>query len=322
MPTFITPYWQYGSNGDYAPDAFVGTSENDTFQLGGSEAGTSGGIRNGWDTFSGGFGTDRIYIAPKSGFSWTAAYIDTNGLDSVERIEFHDSLSVRPVYFQSSVNFSSVTYMSLNTKVYGSGFSDTFLGGSLGEYVEGDAGNDTLYGNGGNDNLYGDTTSNNPNPAQRNPIGHDNLYGGNGDDFLYGQWGNDRLWGEAGNDRLDGDVGADELRGGLGNDELFGGVSSDLLDGGAGINHIWGGVSTELDTFQFTSTTDQSVIEDYEIGEDLRFSLAIADDLSDLTFSDDANGNAHITVGSVDITFTGISSASISTSDIFFGTYS
>jgi hypothetical protein len=128
MPTFITPYWQYGSNGDYAPDGFVGTSENDTFQLGGSEAGTSGGIRNGWDTFSGGFGTDRIYIAPKSGFSWTAAYIDTNGLDSVERIEFHDSLSVRPVYFQSSVNFSSVTYMSLNTKVYGSGFSDTFLG--------------------------------------------------------------------------------------------------------------------------------------------------------------------------------------------------
>ncbi len=45
--------------------------------------------------------------------------------------------------------------MTPGTKVYGRQDANTFTGGALGEYVEGDGGNDTLNGNAGNDTLYG-----------------------------------------------------------------------------------------------------------------------------------------------------------------------
>ncbi|MDK1376183.1 MULTISPECIES: calcium-binding protein [unclassified Sinorhizobium] len=209
--------------------------------------------------------------------------------------------------------------MTAGVKIYGRGNDNTFTGGVLDEYVEGDAGNDTLHGNGGNDTLYGDTTTDNPWVVSYTAAGNDWLHGGDGNDQVNGQGGNDQLFGDAGDDDLYGGGGTDQLRGGQGSDELYGDAGDDLLDGSDGANVLWGG--TGIDTFQFTSAGDESTIEDFEIGtERLQFDVSLADDFSDLTIVDDINGNAHITVGDVDITLVGVASSSNS-SFIDFGLY-
>jgi Ca2+-binding RTX toxin-like protein len=284
MAWYLSDSWQIGTS---AAETFngdrYGVVRNDTFQLGGSETGTVGGVNNNWDTFNGGGGTDRIYVAPKSGYSWTAIMIADEGLNSVESIVFNTSGRIKPVYFAGDVDFSSVTSMTAGIKVYGRGNDNTFFGGILGEYVEGDAGNDTLHGNGGNDTLYGDTFSN-PWAVSSTAAGNDRLFGGAGNDTLYGQGGDD------------------------------------LLNGGSGTNLLIGGAGA--DTFQFTTHDDQSVISDFNLMTDiLQFDVGIADDFNDLAIFDDINGNAHVTVDGVDITLNGISSTSINSSLFDFGLY-
>lgn len=288
---WISASWGIGST---AADVFNGdrftVGANDTFQLGGTEG--VGGVRNNWDTFNGGSGYDRIYVAPKSGYAWTAVMIADDGLHGVESIQFNTS-GAMPIYFAEDVDFSDVTYITPGAKIYGRGGDNHFTGGTLGENVEGDAGNDTLEGNGGDDILYGDTFSN-PWAVSSNPSGSDQLYGGAGNDTLYGQGGSD---------------------------ELYGGIDNDILDGGAGLNHLWGGDG--FDNFQVTSGTDQSMIYDFDLaGEKIRFSTAVAADYTALTISDDANGNAHVTVGSIDVTVIGVSAGLLDTSYFEFGVFS
>lgn len=162
MTTYITDFWQYGSSASeiFTGDRY-GVARNDVFQLSGSESGTAGGVSGGWDSFYGGEGSDRVYISVKSGYVWTAMLIADNGLNGVETIDFHPGNSLKSIFFQGDVDFSDVTSMTSGTKIYGRGNDNTFNGGILGEYVEGDGGNDTLFGNGGNDALHGDSTSSN-----------------------------------------------------------------------------------------------------------------------------------------------------------------
>lgn len=341
MTYYISNSWQVGTqpfetfNGDR-----YGVARNDTFQLSGSEAGALGGIRNGWEKFYGGAGEDRIYVAPKYNYVWTAILIDDKGLNSIERIEY-DSFAnwgAKPVYFWGSVDFSSVKYISSGVTIFGRGNDNTFIGGITGEVVEGDGGNDTLYGNDGSDRLFGDSTRANPWVANAFAAGNDKLYGGDGNDYLNGQGGDDILFGDAGDDELHGemgndqlsggdgadklfgDAGNDQLRGGAANDELRGGDNDDLLDGGMGRDILWGGAGA--DTFQFVTQSAVSLIEDFAVGIDkLRFHSAIADEFSDLTIVDDSTGYASITVGDVEVILNGVSSTSLNSSMFEFGVY-
>lgn len=301
-PTLGSPPWYYGYHywiGSWANEEFVGSTGDDIFQLAGYEG--YGGVQNGWDTFDGGAGFDEIYVAPKYGWYWTAVLIRDNGLKDVERIYFGTS-GPKPVYFCGAIDFSSVVIMTPGTKVYGRQDANTFTGGALGEYVEGDGGNDTLNGNAGNDTLYGDTTQDNPWAADYNAAGNDILRGDVGDDTLYGQGGDD--W----------------LSGGAGNDTMYGGSGADKLVGGAGKNELYGGAGADF--FQILYGSDQSTVRDFEVGIDrIRVDTKIASGFSQLTISSDASGNAHVVIGTVDITLAGISASAVNSSMFDFGVY-
>lgn len=82
---------------------------------------------------------------------------------------------------------------------YGGDGNDNVVGyGNVGDYVDGEAGNDTLAGNNGDDTLLG----------------------GAGDDYLYGGEGNDSLIGNDGNNRFYGGAGSDQIIGGADDDVI------------------------------------------------------------------------------------------------------
>lgn len=94
-------------------------------------------------------------------------------------------------------------------------------GNSLGNLMDGAAGNDRVLGLAGNDTLRGRD-------------GDDTLLGGVGNDSVAGGEGSDSLFGGDGNDRLGGGIDRDRLFGGAGADTLFGTLDHDVLYGGAG----------------------------------------------------------------------------------------
>ncbi|WP_168279998.1 calcium-binding protein [Rhizobium leguminosarum] len=266
-----------GDGGDYinggrGNDNLYGELGDDVFEIGGfgSDMGLTpaGGLNNGWDNFFGGDGYDTIRILPTAGYSWTAIMI--NSLNSIEAL---DNTSGGPgyVFFQGTVDFSSVVSMTNIAQIQGTTGNETFIGGALAETVFGDAGNDTLSGNGGNDQLSGDD-------------GNDNLYGGLGNDFLLGGTGTDHLSGGVGDDRLEGGdgidnlygddgvdvllggVGTDNLYGGINNDELYGGNDADKLYGGSGDDVLYGEAGADQFWFQVGEGTD--IVFDYVDGTD------------------------------------------------------
>lgn len=73
---------------------------------------------------------------------------------------------------------------------YGGTGNDTVSGvGFIGDFIDGEQGNDVLFGGGGADSLFGGS-------------GSDKLGGGNGDDHLYAGTGKDRLTGNGGADHF------------------------------------------------------------------------------------------------------------------------
>jgi Ca2+-binding RTX toxin-like protein len=83
----------------------------------------------------------------------------------------------------------------------------------------------TLDGTAGGDYLVGDARDNTINGFDNN----DQLFGNAGNDTINGGSGHDLLNGGAGNDALDGGVGRDILIGGTGNDALSGGSGADVF---------------------------------------------------------------------------------------------
>jgi Ca2+-binding RTX toxin-like protein len=85
---------------------------------------------------------------------------------------------------------------------------DTIIGGSLGDWIDGDDRHDSIDGFGGNDTLYGS-------------LGDDTVKGGLGNDLVYGGDGNDSLSGGDGRDALLGGLGRDAMTGGAGADRFI-----------------------------------------------------------------------------------------------------
>ncbi len=130
-----------------------------------------------------------------------------------------------------------------------SGSGNDLLGGDdLGNVLDGGAGEDTLSGRGGDDSLVGDAGAD----LLDGGADQDTLIGGAGEDSLAGREGDDSLVGGEDADALDGGSGNDTMEAGAGNDTLIGGsgAGDDVLDGGTG-----------RDFAQYTSTTQQVVID-------------------------------------------------------------
>jgi hypothetical protein len=108
---------------------------------------------------------------------------------------------------------------------------ETLITSPFDDYVFGGAAGGTVYLLGGND-VYDNTETQTVTDYVDGGAGNDTMWGGDGADTLIGGTGNDALNGERGADQLDGGSGADTLSGGDGDD---------LLDGGAGIDRLSGG---------------------------------------------------------------------------------
>jgi len=108
---------------------------------------------------------------------------------------------------------------------------ETLVASQFDDYVFGGAAGSTVYLLDGND-VY----DNNETQAVT-----DYVDGGAGNDTMWGGDGADTLIGGTGNDALNGERGADQLDGGSGADTLSGGDGDDLLDGGAGADRLAGG---------------------------------------------------------------------------------
>jgi len=129
---------------------------------------------------------------------------------------------------------SGLSPVALN--LVGTDQGETMEGSDLADTMDGRGGQDTLNGYGGDDILTGGDET----PGQYYSIG-DHLNGGAGNDTLYGGGGNDYLWGGDGNDRLYGGDHDDQLNGDAGDDLLDGGAGNDGLSGGTGNNTLLGG---------------------------------------------------------------------------------
>jgi Ca2+-binding RTX toxin-like protein len=105
------------------------------------------------------------------------------------------------------------------------------------DWMDGEAGNDTIYGCGGSDQILQDNLS--------VPSGNDQIFGGAGSDNVAGGDGDDTIYGGPGDDSLSANSGYDELYGGDGDDwvDVFDEAGGDLLDGGAGYDN--GGLDTD-----------------------------------------------------------------------------
>lgn len=112
------------------------------------------------------------------------------------------------------------------------------------QFVDGEAGNDTIEGGSGNDTLLGG-------------LGNDLILGGIGDDSLYGNGGKDTLAGEGGRDRIDGGRSNDNLHGDAQDDVLIGGPGSDRLFGEGGDDHF-SSADGERDSLYGGSGSDSS----------------------------------------------------------------
>ena len=134
------------------------------------------------------------------------------------------------------------------TSIYvdGGAGNDTIFGGGGADILYGAAGHDTVDGRGGNDLVFGDGDVDTP--AVQVPVapaaeGNDVLTGGDGIDVVYGGGGADRVLGGAGSDFLHGGAGADVLWAGddVFGDSMFGDAGADYLVGGPGRDDMHGG---------------------------------------------------------------------------------
>lgn len=113
--------------------------------------------------------------------------------------------------------------------VFGDDGPDTIYGGSgddgfdQGGLIGGD-GMDTIHGEEGNDEIYGYIKGGTSHEKWGNF-----LYGDAGDDTIYGDNGGDVIEGGIGNDTMYGQGGIDTLTGGLGIDTMFGGSGADTF---------------------------------------------------------------------------------------------
>jgi Ca2+-binding RTX toxin-like protein len=139
-----------------------------------------------------------------------------------------------------------------NDLMLGGGTRSSFFGGDGndtldaragdGNYLRGDAGDDSIQGAGGFDDINGNMGSD----TAHGGAGGDWVAGGKDNDLLYGDAGDDVVYGNMGDDTVSGGDGADVVRGGQGDDVVSGGPGDDYLSGDRGDDTITGGTGADI----------------------------------------------------------------------------
>ncbi len=177
---------------------FSGGAGNDTIVAGGLA-----------EAIDGGGGIDTVSYANSSAVVILLQDTDTNGPHANEPAGGSGGFTAGDSYTGIEVLITSP-------------FDDYVFGGAAGGAVDLSGGNDVF------DNTETQVVS-------------DYVDGGAGNDTMWGGDGVDTLLGSSGDDALNGERGADRLDGGSGADTLSGGDGDDLLDGGTGIDRLSGG---------------------------------------------------------------------------------
>lgn len=164
------------------------------------------------------------------------------------------------------------------------------------DFIDGGAGNDSLFGNGGDDTLLGGTGKD----KVKGQDGDDTIAGGNGRDRLEGGSGDDTINGGKGHDRLEGGTDNDSLSGGKGDDRLSGNAGTDTLKGGDGDDQLAGG--NNADIFEFSGNFGNDTITDFSLNPNEKIDLsgvAAITDFADLMDDhiDDTSGTVVIADG-------------------------
>ena len=215
---------------------------------------------------------------------------DVDRLNAVANISANQLVGTTITYTLSDGTTHTATFAGSNNVI-------SATAGTKNHYIDGQAGDDTIYGTSGHDYLVGGEG----NDILHGGAGNDYLLGGAGDDTLNGGAGNDTLYGGAGNDTLNGGDGNDILNGGAGNDILNGGAGNDILTGGLGVDTLIYNVLTAGDA---TAGNGKDNWTDFETQDKIQFDQnfftgLLASDLGDtakvekfISVSNDANGNA------------------------------
>ncbi len=196
--------------------------------------------------------------------------------------------------------------------LYGSDYSDVFIGDNGVNRLVGRAGNDTLDGGAGNDILVGGegadvhvggegTRDAADYEAAASGVGVDLQNGGfegeatgdtfSGVEYVYGSNYGDKIVGDNGVNRLVGRAGNDIIDGGAGNDYLLGDFGDDILVGGDGD-----------DVFVFHAGDGQDVIKDFKAGHG-RTDRIWLKDFSDVYDFSDLESRVHKSGTGVEIDF-------------------
>jgi Ca2+-binding RTX toxin-like protein len=200
-----------------------------------------------------GFGTDAGQLSYTYDSTYTIVTANTTASGYIFQVALAGDV-------RSLMTNANLVYTATNN---GSTFAETLTG----QFVFGDAGDDTitgagssiLYGGDGNDSITGTN-------------GNDELSGGAGDDTINLLQGNDRAFGGSGNDSINAGTGSNQMYGGSGNDSIDAGGGNDSIFGGAGADSLWGGLGNDM--FVYTNNTDSGigvgnwdVINDFATGD-------------------------------------------------------
>ncbi|HEY1179785.1 MAG TPA: calcium-binding protein [Phytomonospora sp.] len=152
--------------------------------------------------------------------------------------------------------------------VSGGDGNDSLLGGAGFDYLQGNAGNDTVASATGDDWLVGGQGADLINGGD----GRNIVYGNLGDDFLGGWGGDDLVRGGQGADTLQGHDGADWLSGDKGDDVLAGGAGADIFHtfGETGLDRVTDFNAAEGDRVQLDPGTTYSVTQ---VGADVAIDM-------------------------------------------------
>ena len=139
-----------------------------------------------------------------------------------------------------------------NDLMLGGGTRSSFFGGDGndtldarggdGNYLRGDAGDDSVLGAAGFDDINGNMGDD----TAHGGLGDDWVVGGKDQDLLYGDEGADIVYGNMGNDTVSGGDGADVVRGGQNDDVVSGGAGDDYVSGDLGNDTVTGGAGADI----------------------------------------------------------------------------
>ena len=145
------------------------------------------------------------------------------GSETITGSEFNDSIYGNTTTEEEDDESHFIEGRAGNDSIYGGNAADDLRGGAGNDFLHGIRGPDRLRGGAGRDTVYGGR-SNDP-----------YLDGGTGNDHVNGGRGQDNLSGGDGDDTLEGEGGSDLLEGGRGNDTFIGGSRADEFHGGVGL---------------------------------------------------------------------------------------